>query len=205
MPQLSRYMCISHTHTNRVRCWVSSLGHVTLPPHEFLDSFTFMIGLLLRPLQRNLQHQAQQTHQVLLQSLTLWRLWPNQWPQHVAGTRRHMWGVFLMTRLPASSSSRGGWQATCPYHRKSQVTACRKACMAIDTSQEASHRVLRQLKFWCLQAPIFDRQRAHMLLDPRLETALPPDEVLDAQVPTVAPQGVLMDEQLDAQGPAPPP
>ena len=115
-----------------------------------------------------------------------------------------MWGVFLMTRLPASSSSRGGWQATCPYHRKSQVTACRKACMAIDTSQEASHRVLRQLKFWCLQAPTFDRQRAHMLLDPRLETALPPDEVLDAQVPTVAPQGVLMDEQLDAQGSAPP-
>ena len=115
-----------------------------------------------------------------------------------------MWGVFLMTRLPASSSSRGGWQATCPYHRKSQVTACRKACMAIDTSQEASHRVLRQLKFWCLQAPTFDRQRAHMLLDPRLETALPPDEVLDAQVPTVAPQGVLLDEQLDAQGSAPP-
>ena len=115
-----------------------------------------------------------------------------------------MWGVFLMTRLPASSSSRGGWQATCPYHRKSQVTACRKACMAATTSQEASHRVLRQLKFWCLQAPTFDRQRAHILLDPRLEIILPPDEVLDAQVPTVVPQGVLTDEQLDAGGSAAP-
>ena len=56
-------------------------------------------------------------------------------PTHARGKHpeTHYWGVFLMTRVAASGavSSRdaeplGGWQASCPFHKKNKVTRCKK-------------------------------------------------------------------------------
>lgn len=104
------------------------------------------------------------------------------------------WGCFLITRKA------DGYQATCPWHKRSRTTACKKTVsVGGKTSCEAA---LARLKFWCTQAKAWTRQHEHVYLQD--VSAPPADEMLeqmlhdDADLLNGPAHAVLPDNELDA-------
>ena len=63
------------------------------------------------------------------------------------------WGTFTFTSKKATRASpHGGWQVLCPYHAKTEQTACTKYCALRDRSDEAEERALATLKRWAFTA-----------------------------------------------------
>ena len=76
-------------------------------------------------------------------------------------------GPFLLTpKQPTAAGGTarryGGFQATCPFHKKSSVTACKKyvACRGPLLSDKA--RAIQLLLFWCSEAQHYTRQWQHL-------------------------------------------
>ena len=113
------------------------------------------------------------------------------------------YGVFRITaKQPGTvgGGRYGGFQATCVFHKKSDVTGCKRyiGCDSAEASNKAA--TLRRLLWWCTQARDFDRQRLHVSSPLPLESC-PPMSVLEAQVrlmqrPDLA--DVRSDVELDA-------
>ena len=89
------------------------------------------------------------------------------------------WGPFLLTYLPEKGARPAGWQASCPFHKKTTSTACKKAYRL---SPAQPHQTLDDLKtrliYWCSKALSFDRQRWHVLENTRHEV-LPNNNLFD--------------------------
>lgn len=97
------------------------------------------------------------------------------------------WGAFTITsRRPAPGSNRcGGWQASCPYHRKNATTGC-KRYFAIQGPRAADRdAALHTLLHWCVIARGFSRQRSHL------------SEPLDAA--NLMPVQLIMEKKLFAE------
>ena len=133
--------------------------------------------------------------------------------QHVPAVVRHrrvhedsfVWHqVFRFTWSSAEKRPPfGSWQATCPYHKVSHVTGCKKAVGLLDGTDEEKQRCCKLLKLWCLQAPQHDRRRSHAAVQPR-DMELLDDAVLEARVSNIMPppETVETDEALDARAKA---
>ena len=106
------------------------------------------------------------------------------------------WGAFLMTYKPASDS----WQASCRWHKLNERSGCKKTVKA-GPLKEDHYSAIRILKYWCMRAQAHNRQRLHLWIwDPlTMDMAdIPPDAVLDANVPTTEPPPIIFtDAQLD--------
>ncbi len=94
----------------------------------------------------------------------------------------------------------GGYQASCPFHRKNDTTGCKRYLKLPSNDPAARQLVLRQLMWWCSQAKNFSRQRFHLI------QGLPTDQVpswahLRALREDVRPEKgeVHTDEYLDAE------
>ncbi len=83
------------------------------------------------------------------------------------------WGVFRFTpKQPGGQGGLfGGYQASCPFHRKNISTGCKRFLRCPSGDAHDRRIVLRQLMWWCSQAQDFDRQRKHLV------QTLPLDEV----------------------------
>ena len=65
----------------------------------------------------------------------------------------------------------GGYQARCPYHRKSDRTDCKRFLHLRSNDPVEKKLTLRRLVWWCCLAPKFELQHDHV------RTPLPPDTV----------------------------
>ena len=112
------------------------------------------------------------------------------------------WGCFTITqREPGKAAGRwGGFQARCRFHKKNDVTDCKKLSLSSGPTQEDQDNALHRLVAWCMRAPHHQRQRTH-LLDFKPVDQCPPVEYLMLNPVTEAPEAstVLSDMQLDLE------
>lgn len=81
-------------------------------------------------------------------------------------------------RAPGDDCLHGAWQAKCPYHRRTDKTACTKSLSLAESTDEQRQLTLRMVKHWLLQAGSFDRGWKHQKWNPR-SFECPPEHVLD--------------------------
>ena len=79
------------------------------------------------------------------------------------------WGAFSFSlkqpKGTASSSSRfGAYECTCPFHRKNDVTGCKKLFSLAGADSKSKQEALARARFWATQARNFNRQRDHMFM-----------------------------------------
>ncbi|CAE7832485.1 unnamed protein product [Symbiodinium sp. CCMP2592] len=110
------------------------------------------------------------------------------------------WGVFRINlKQPAAARVHGGYEARCPFHRKSAKTDCKKFVSIRGSTAADKDNALRALKAWCNCAESYNRQRDHIQHFVSPETA-PSQAVLDAGLITQAPPGrPRTDEELDRE------
>jgi len=100
------------------------------------------------------------------------------------------------------SEGRFSWQCTCPFHRKTNKTGCRKTMnlkVGVSSFDAESDRVLCILQHWANQAHKYSRQRHHVAWTPD-ESSLPPMEVLAAQSNIHGPaERLATDGELDME------
>ncbi|CAE7524520.1 unnamed protein product [Symbiodinium sp. CCMP2456] len=103
----------------------------------------------------------------------------------------------LIPKQPGSAGTGpfGGFQGSCPYHKKSSKTGCKKFVSIKGPRPEDKDLAMREILFWCTQARSCRLQREHLCVPLKPTPAM---EVLLARViedPPSAP--VLTDEDLD--------
>lgn len=111
-------------------------------------------------------------------------------------------GVFRITpKQPGRVAGLyGGYQADCKFHKKSKVTGCRRFITLPDNTVQSRRAVLRRLMWWCVLAPTFDRQRAHICY-PLVDDEIPdlafiaPQKITEAQDPSTVKTDVELDER----------
>ena len=94
------------------------------------------------------------------------------WGLLAAGDKK--FGCFSFTYKERGNS----YQASCPWHRLSEDTGCKKtmACGRgpIGQTEEAHRQIIHVLKFWCINALCFDRQCLHRPWTPTADETPPP-------------------------------
>ncbi len=117
------------------------------------------------------------------------------------------WGPFVITpKQPSKGHKYGGWQARCPFHKKSSVTGCKKFASIWGPTPEDREQAMCTIKAWCVAAPMFDRQWQHLRYKPPAVEAGPAARaaslLLDSGLgPRMEPptRVVLTDSELDAR------
>ena len=113
--------------------------------------------------------------------------------------RCNPWGPFTFVWRPAGVDiPHGAVQVTCPFHRKTDSTDCKKTMSLRERSAEEGNVVLWTLRHWCNQAINFDRQRDHVV-PYKLYPDLAPARVIieRQQVVEGPPFRAMTDEELD--------
>ena len=103
-------------------------------------------------------------------------------------------------RAPGRDCVHGAWQAKCPYHRRSAITACTKSLNLAEDTDEQRELTLRMVKNWLLQARSFDRAWKHQQWNPR-SYECPSEHILDIkaeQMPALS-EATQTDDELDAR------
>ena len=110
------------------------------------------------------------------------------------------WGVCRLTpKQPGSKGGGryGGFEGTCPFHKRNNVTGCKKYVSIKGPGDEPRDKAFRQVLYWCCQAHDVSRQREHLRVP--LEP-VPDMAVLQARKITSGPAGpVKSDIELDAE------
>ena len=111
------------------------------------------------------------------------------------------WGCCLIARkLPVSQGGKagtyGGYEAKCPFHRKSTVTDCATFHSIRGPTQADFDHALLRAKHWLSQAKNVDRQWKHVFTIQ--SEPLPPAAVVEASVITEGPnrKSVRTDDEL---------
>jgi hypothetical protein len=110
-----------------------------------------------------------------------------------------VWGHFsISTKQPGRDRPFGGYQAECRYHRKNQVTGCKKYISVSGPGALDRELTLNMIRLWCNDALRHNRQRDHVLFQPYPMT-VPPTLLLEAQqVQMPPPDRAPSDADLDA-------
>ena len=118
-------------------------------------------------------------------------------PAEISLQTDHKWGVFTITpRQPTSRCKHGSFPASCPFHKKSARTGCKKEMVIPSSAPADMHNTLMCIKHWCNMAKHYSTQWQHVLFHPRfLDT--PALSVLQAQCINEAPrEAVRADVEL---------
>ena len=110
------------------------------------------------------------------------------------------WGVFRITpKQPKSKGggTYGGYEGTCPFHKKNELTSCKKFCGIRGPEESDRDLAFRQVLYWCCQARDFSRQRDHLRATLHPTPAMP---ILISRRIDDPPAGeVKNDDELDAE------
>jgi hypothetical protein len=112
------------------------------------------------------------------------------------------WGGFVITYVAATAGSTSAWQAKCPYHKLSEVSDCKKRMTNPDFNGLQSHQAtLCRLLWWCSQAPLFERQRHHIIFHPMPADTPDVAVVLNSiiHLPALDERSIATDQALDLQ------
>ena len=107
------------------------------------------------------------------------------------------WGVFSLSRKAASPgrSQYGGFFATCPFHRRSFITACKKWSPILGPTEADKEAALCRLLWWCARAPEYGLQATHVHgVDIRTEPC-PPWSVIRLRCITERPPPAMTDAE----------
>ena len=74
--------------------------------------------------------------------------------------KTNYWGCFTLT--PVAKGRFGRWQAACPFHRKNDVTNCKRSIKVLGPDKEDQIAALWRMRHWCNIAKDFDRQQKHV-------------------------------------------
>ena len=116
----------------------------------------------------------------------------------------HKWGCFTFSLVSNVGNKVGSyaWQCSCPFHRKNEVTGCKKKLgFNVDAEgsfEEKSKVVLKWLRTWAVRADVFDRQWKHIAWEP-VTANLPDLEILEVQRLDHHPSIVRTDVDLDTR------
>ena len=92
------------------------------------------------------------------------------------------YGVFTLTPKQPNTIGGGrfgGYQGTCPYHKKNSMTDCKRWFGFKSADQNEQNRTIRLCKLWCIEGVHCTRQAAHVAM-PMLVEDCPDEERLDA-------------------------
>ena len=111
------------------------------------------------------------------------------------------WGPFAISKTSAiRDPPYGGLQATCPFHKLSSATGCKKFVKLKDNTAQTEQQVRWALRDWCNRATQFQRQKHHMGSPGLSLSTVPAPAVIEAQRILVGPTHlVLTDADLDRQ------
>ena len=117
-----------------------------------------------------------------------------------------MWGPFGLTwSAPNKRPPHGSWQATCPFHKLSKATGCKKAIGLKNKTDEEKQECCSLLKMWCLAVVNHDRRTSHCRVQPR-QIEMLDDSVLEARLALLpalpGPDALLDHETLDQRAAA---
>ncbi len=107
----------------------------------------------------------------------------------------------ISVKKPFGKFIYGGFQATCPFHRRNETTGCKKFCRIDDSTLEAKRRAANAALWWCSRALEFEWQWQHLALPIHPEYQhLPPGSASRARpaFEMHAPCNIISD--LDAAG-----
>ena len=108
------------------------------------------------------------------------------------------WGVFKCSLKKPRGTFRGAYEITCPYHRLSEKTLCKKLVTLPSNDAEGKRTALAQARFWAVQAMNFQRQRDHVHLCNYKED-VPSLSQLDEMCLVDPPTSVKTDRALDEE------
>lgn len=111
------------------------------------------------------------------------------------------WPPFLMTYKNMSQGCpHGAVQATCPFHKKTSQTLCKKTFNLRERTLDHGCQVVWALRHWCNAAPTYDRQRYHVGHG-FINLATVPDTavILHNRLPDDAPEVPKTDADLDLE------
>jgi len=124
--------------------------------------------------------------------------------------KRGALGPFRFTSKQASDRCAwGGWEARCPFHRRSEKTGCKKFISVKGPKVDDKNNSLKALMMWCMAARSYDRQWKHVAFNPGATADLPPIDVLvvnpifsETRPETVAATDIDLDRASALAGPA---
>ena len=103
-----------------------------------------------------------------------------------------------------SGGSFGGWEASCPHHRKNESSGCRKWIPVRGPNLSDRATAAAVALDWCAKADVFSRQREH--LSYLADWNAVPEAPITRKLPIFSrekPTGIRTDAELDAPEPAP--
>ena len=111
--------------------------------------------------------------------------------------RTGFFGVFRLT--PTKGTKFGGYEAECPFHKRNEVSGCKKRISMSGPGEQERLAVVKRLMWWCTMADTCNRQREHICKALPIEECPCVDSLLQLKVDSKpAPKEVLTDGQLDA-------
>ena len=117
--------------------------------------------------------------------------------------KKGSFGIFKLTPKPKASQF-GDYQISCPFHRRSCKTGCKKTKSILGPTKQDEENARHFLCWWACQAPRFNRQRSHVAYDP---TDVPSAKEIRANKITKHPHSGCLaptDVTLDKQDPCSP-
>ena len=72
------------------------------------------------------------------------------------------WKVFKCSLKRPQGTFRGAYEITCPFHKLSERTMCKKLVTLPSNDIQGMRTALAQARFWAIQATAFGRQRDHV-------------------------------------------
>lgn len=101
-----------------------------------------------------------------------------------------VWGAFRITWIVPRDAAHprnpehGAWQGSCPFHRRNDVTACKKAISCNGPTIHDQEVALLRVKLWCNNAKRFLRQHSHLSNHPTTEEVMRHMDIVRALVET---------------------
>ena len=116
-------------------------------------------------------------------------------PAILAATGR--FGVFTFIRT--WRSAHGGFEVSCPFHKKNLKSGCRRHFRVDGPTEEDLERAVKLAMWWCVKAKDHARQARHLTTE-LPESECPPFDALYALKETEMPTGVMSDVELNRLG-----
>ena len=103
-------------------------------------------------------------------------------------------GCFSICKKKPSGKNYGSFEATCPFHRKSLISGCKKLIPVQGPTENDAVIAMRRLKWWCAQARGHNMQWSHVFTCDTV--CVPDDTALEAMRIDEAPAEVMDDETI---------
>ena len=98
------------------------------------------------------------------------------------------WGPYgFSLKHPHQQGKHGGYQVNCPFHRRNEVTGCKKFVALEAWNDAAKKKALTLARWWAVQSQYFETQADHLKRSDMVWASCPTLQELEAMKPTEKP------------------